>query len=245
HHALDSRINKLSRRLGVEALEDRSVPATVSIGDTTLYESDSGTQAVLGVYLSGPVNPPVNVTYATANGSAMAGSDYQAVSGPVTFLKGQTYKTISIPVIGDLTAEPDESFSVNLKTAKHAIIADGKGVVTVLDDDTRVSISDVTAKEGQAGNTAFTFNVTLSPSKNVPVTVNWYTADGDYYSSPAFAGSDYTAASGTVTFAPGETSQQVTVQVTGDQHFESDETFYVYLYSPTNAIIGDGQAVGT
>src|SRR5262249_14132671 len=82
-------------------------------------------------------------------------------------------------------------------------------------------------------------------SKNVTVTVNWYTADGDYYSSPAFAGSDYTAASGTVTFAPGETSQQVTVQVTGDQHFESDETFYVYLYSPTNAIIGDGQAVGT
>src|SRR5262245_40476777 len=104
HHALDSRNSKFSRRLGVEALEDRSVPATVSIGDTTLYESDSGTQASLGVYLSGPVNPPVTVTYSTAPGTATPGSDYQAVSGTVTFLKGQTYKTISIPVIGDLTA---------------------------------------------------------------------------------------------------------------------------------------------
>src|SRR5262249_32536199 len=157
----------------------------------------------------------------------------------------QTDNMCSSPLADVLTAQSDEALTFNLKPAKHAIIADGKGVVTILDDDTRVSISDVAAKEGQAGNTAFTFNVTLSPSKNVTVTVNWYTADGDYYSSPAFAGSDYTAASGTVTFAPGETSQQVTVQVTGDQHFESDETFYVYLYSPTNAIIGDGQPVGT
>src|SRR5262245_29912485 len=73
---------KPARRFAVDALEDRLVPATLSIGDATLIEGNSGTtNALLTVRLSGSANPNVSVRYSTANGTAKAGSDYQAVSG--------------------------------------------------------------------------------------------------------------------------------------------------------------------
>src|SRR3954464_9770816 len=200
-----------SARLAMEALENKCVPATtgISIGDATIMEGDNGTQmAVLAVTLSGPINPPVTVNYSTANGTAVAGSDFQAVSGTLTFNKGQTYKTISVPVIGDLVPESTESFVVNLKTPKHATIADAQGTVTVTDNDVRLNVNDVTRAEGQAGTTAFNFTVTLSPARNVPVTVDYNTAD-----YTASAGSDYAATSGHLTFAAGETSKTVTVPV--------------------------------
>ncbi|HKB03035.1 MAG TPA: Calx-beta domain-containing protein [Gemmataceae bacterium] len=228
-------------RLAVEELGDKIVPATMSISDTSVWEGDSGTQmAALGVTLSGPVNPPVTVNYSTASGSAFPGSDYTTTSGTLTFRKGETYKTIYVPVIGDLVGEPTESFTVNLRNARHATIADGQGVVTVQDNDTRITIGDVTQAEGNSGTTAFNFNVNLSTPRNVPVTVAYTTAGGS-----AAAGSDFESASGTVTFDPGETDQPITINVMGDRDGEWDEYFYVNLSSPTNALIGDSQAVGT
>jgi hypothetical protein len=70
--------------------------------------------------------------------------------------------------------------------------------------------------------------------------VTYTTADGT-----ATAGSDYTPASGPVTFLPGQTSRPVSVPVLGDDVVEADETFQVNLSSPTNATIGDGQGIGT
>jgi large repetitive protein len=231
-----------ARRLALEALHDRCVPATVSIGDATILEGDGGTQsAVLAVTLSGPVqNPPFSVHYSTASGSALAGTDYQAVSGTLTFNKGQTYKTISVPVVGDLVAESTETFSVNLTSPKHGTIADGQGVVTITDNDTRLNVNDVTLAEGQAGTTAFNFTVTLSTARTGSVGVDYNTMD-----YTAAAGSDYAGVSGHLTFAPGETSKTVTVLVTGERHFEPDEAFYVTLSGATNALIDDAYGMGT
>jgi Calx-beta domain len=230
-----------SARLAVEELGDKIVPATMSIGDTTLMEGDSGTQmAALSVTLSGPINPPVWVNYSTAAGSALAGSDFQAVSGQLTFRKGETYKTIYVPVVGDLVGEPTETFTVNLQNARHATIKDGQGEVTVQDNDTRITIGDVTKAEGNSGTTAFSFNVNLSTPRNVPVTVAFNTANGS-----ATAGSDFESGSGTVTFAPGDTDKPITINVMGDRNGEWDENFYVNLSAPTNALLGDYQAVGT
>src|SRR4029077_13507830 len=103
-----------------------------------------------------------------------------------------------------------------------------------------ISTSDRTVTEGNTGVTSATFTVTLSAAYDVPVTVNYSTANGT-----ATAGSDYQATSGTLTFAPGETSKTVTVQVIGDRLAEANETFFVNLSSPTNAVITDGQGVGT
>lgn len=104
-----------------------------------------------------------------------------------------------------------------------------------------ISINDVTANEGNTGNTAFTFNVTLSTASAQAVTVAYATANGT-----ATAGSDYTAANGTVTFNPNETTKPVTVNVTGDTVVELTENFFVNLTNPTGgATIADNQGTGT
>ena len=81
--------------------------------------------------------------------------------------------------------------------------------------------------------TAFTFTVTLSNPSSTNVTVVYSTANGT-----ATAGSDYTTAGGTLTFAPGETSKTVTVVVSGDTTFEPNETFTVGLSAPSGATLG-------
>jgi hypothetical protein len=103
-----------------------------------------------------------------------------------------------------------------------------------------ISISGVTASEGNGGATAFTFDVALSGPGASTVNVDDITADGT-----ATAGSDYTAAAGTLSFSPGVTVQPVTVYVTGDTTVEPNETFTVNLYNPYNATISVAQATGT
>src|SRR5439155_9420542 len=129
-----------------------------------------------------------------------------------------------------------------LSGAKNATIADGQGVVTIQDDDPRsLSIDDVSAAEGNSGTTPFTFTVNLSAASSAPVTVNFATQNGT-----ALTGEDYLSASGSLTFAPGETSKPITVQVSGDTTPELDETFYVNLSGASaSAFIADGQGVGT
>ena len=87
--------------------------------------------------LSAAYGQPVTVHYATADGTATAGSDYTAASGDVTFAPGETSKTITVAVLGDRLAEPTETFVVNLSGPTNAIIADGQGVGTILDDEPR------------------------------------------------------------------------------------------------------------
>ena len=121
-----------------------------------------------------------------------------------------------------------------------AVLADGQGVGTIVDDEPRISISDVSRKEGNSGTTLFVFTVTLSAASDVPVTVNFATANGT-----AKAGEDYDARSGTLTFAPGETSKTITIVVRGDKKNEADETFFVNLSGAIGALILDGRGVGT
>src|SRR5262249_39726190 len=151
----------------------------------------------------------VTVDYATANGSATAGSDYQAASGTLTFVPGQTSATITVPVNGDLLAEPNETFVVNLSNAINAAIGDPQGIATIADDEPpSVTISDVTTKEGNTGVVSATFTVTLSHAINDYVVIPYSTANGS-----ATAGSDYTAASGSVYVYAGWTSNTFTVNL--------------------------------
>jgi hypothetical protein len=225
---------------GPYSLNGSSNPA-LAISDVSTTEGSTGTTAfVFTVRLVAPSNQAVSVNYATADGSAAAGSDYQAASGTLTIPAGQTTGTITVLVNGDRLAEANETFAVNLSAPTNAIIADGTGVGTILDDEPRINIGDTTVTEGNTGSRSATFTVTLSAACDVTVTVNYATAN-DY----ATAGSDYQAASGTLTFAPGETSKSVTVQVLGDRLGEWTETFFVNLSSPTYGVVIDGQGMGT
>jgi hypothetical protein len=104
-----------------------------------------------------------------------------------------------------------------------------------------ITINDVSMAEGNSGTTAFNFTVSMDAAQAAPVTVDFATADGT-----ATQPSDYASSSGTVTFAPGVTTQPVTVQVNGDTAVEPNETFNVNLSNATgNAAITDAQGVGT
>ncbi len=183
----------------------------------------------------------MTVDYATANGTAIAGSDYTAASGTVTFLPGVTSQQITVPVLGDTTDEPNETFVVNLSAPVNATVADSQASVTITDDDPApaLAISDVSIAEGNAGTSTATFNVTLSSASGFAVTVNYATANG------TAGAADYLAASGTLVFAPGDTSESVTVQVSGDTIDEADETFSVNLSAPGNATLADAQGTAT
>ncbi|MBI1766046.1 MAG: CSLREA domain-containing protein, partial [Acidobacteria bacterium] len=219
---------------------------TISINDVTQAEGAAGTtNFTFTVTLSAAAGSPVTVNFATADGTATAGSDYTATSGTLTFNAGETSKTIAVSVVGETLFETNETFFVNLSNVTGgATLADNQGVGTITNDDTlpTLSINDVTLNEGNSGTTAFTFTITLAPASGATTTVNIATADGT-----ATAPSDYTTPiiGTTFTFNPGETSKTATIQVNGDTTGEVNETFFVNLSSPVNATIADGQGLGT
>jgi hypothetical protein len=183
------------------------------------------------------------VDYATASGTATSGTDFTATSGTLTFPAGTTTRPIVVPVNGDTTPEPNETFVVNLSNASNATISRGQGTGTIVDDDAPIpalSINDVSINEGNSGTSIATFTVSLSSASNQTVTVNYATANGT-----ASSGSDYTSASGTLTFPAGNTSQPVQVSIIGDTTPETNETFVVNLSGAVGATIARAQGTGT
>ena len=222
----------------------------MSIGDRTVTEGDSGTVAAsFTVSLSAASGKTVTVAYATADGTAKQPGDYAAASGTVTFAPGETSKSVAVAVTGDTADEQDETFTVGLSSPVNATLADGSGTGTITDDDEApapppvpaISIAGATvAPEGDSGTKDATFAVTLSGATTVPVSVKYATADGTA-KQPA----DYAAASGTLTFAPGETAKAVVVKVAGDTLVEPGEAFTVTLSAPVAATLGTATATGS
>ena len=221
----------------------------VTIDDRSVAEGNGGAaNATFTVTLSTPNSRTVTVAAQTATGTATAGGDYTPV-GPttVTFAPGETSRPFAVPVLGDTADEPNETFFVNLTNAANATIDDAQGLGTILDDDgpPALSIPDQREVEGNGGTTIAVFTVTLLPASAQAVTVVAQTANASG-ADAATAGADYQPTSPTtLTFGPGETSTTFAVPVVGEVVPEADETFLVNLSGPTNALIQDGQAVGT
>ena len=218
------------------------LPYLLSIDDVTEAEGNSGDTAfTFTVSLNTVSATDVTVQYATAPGTATIGSDFTTSSGTLTIPAGQLSEQVTILVAGDTAMEADETFNVNLSVPVGATLADSQGRGTITNDDTRsLNINDVTKAEGNSGNTAFTFTVSLDEISSAPVTVKYATANGT-----GTAGSDYTAASGSLNIPAGQISQPVTIQVAGDTALEANETFYVNLSTPTGATLADTQGQGT
>ncbi len=228
---------------GAGTITDDDDPPAVSIGDASVTEGNAGeVGASFEVALSRPSGRTVTAAYATADGSATAAEDYTSASGTVTFAPGDTTENVTVQVKGDALDEPNETFGVNLSNPQNATLGDATGAGTITDDDDppAVSIGDASVTEGNAGEVGASFEVALSRPSGRTVTAAYATADGS-----ATAAEDYTSASGTVTFAPGDTTENVTVQVKGDALDEPNETFGVNLSNPQNATLGDAAGVGT
>ena len=223
---------------------DDAVPA-LSIDDVAVAEGNAGTTTLgFTVSLSAASSQTVTVGYATADGTATtADGDYVAASGTLSFAPGVTTQPVSVTVNGDVKNEANETLTVNLSAPTNATISDSQGLGTITNDDAvpALSIDDVAVAEGNAGTTTLGFTVSLSAASGQTVTVAYATADG----TATTADGDYLAASGTLSFAPGVTTQPVSVTVNGDVKNEANETLTVNLSVPTNATISDSQGLGT
>ena len=223
---------------GIGTITNDDAVGNISIGDVSIAEGNAGTSIATFTVTRTGGNAAFDLTYATADGTATAGSDYVAQpTGTVNFAAGDLTKTVSVTINGDTTVEPDETFFVNLLGATNGgTIVDAQGLGTITNDDTtgvvgNISINDVTITEGNSGTKVATF--TVGHTGGAAFSVNYATAN-----STATAGTsgtaDYVAASGTLNFAAGTSTQTVSVTIRGDTIYEPNETFFVNLTGATN-----------
>jgi hypothetical protein len=212
----------------------------LTVAGNSRTEGDGGPLSFT-VSLGPAQTTPVTVQFATADGTAVAGADYTAASGTITFPPGSTEQTITVEVLPDLLDETDETFTLALSGASGAAVVDGTAVGTIVDDDTVPSVDalDCAVIEGNAGTTGCVIEARLSGPYPEAVIVQYATANGT-----ATAGSDYTSSSGVITFPPAALSLTVSVPVIGDATAEPDETFTLTLNAPVNATLGDATADG-
>lgn len=226
----------------IGTIEDDDLPE-MTIGDASLIEGDSGTLSMqFTVTLSSAPLNTLSVNYTTVEGTATAGLDYQSISNTLEFTTNQTQQIISVPIIGDLIREPNETFEVVLSGPVGTVILDDRATGTIIDNDPlpTISIQGNSATEGNAGTTPLTYTVTLTNPSSTAVTVQYTTVAGT-----ATAGIDFQSASGPVTFSPGQVQQSIIVNILGDVRDEFDETVLVTLSNASGASIGTAQATGT
>lgn len=220
-------------------IDDDGLPS-LTISDQTILEGNSGTQnAVFVVTLSPASVDVVTVDASTVTGAAANGVDFTAVFDTLTFTPGQTSKEISVPILGDVIDEGvAETFTIMLSNPSNATIIDDSAIGTITDDDTaRLRHGTrVEVYEGDSGTTPAVFTVTLSTPAAYVITVDFEVKSGVASSDGAIAGEDFTANSGTLTFQPGETTQNYTVDIIGDTKLEPDE-LYSTLISNANVPI--------
>ncbi len=246
---------------GVEVtVNDDDGAPTLSINSPSVTEADSGATSTLAftVKLAPHSGNTVTVAYAdTGTGTATSGgTDYETLAGgTLTFVPGDTSKSVAVTVTGDDIDEPDETVVVRLSSPSNATLTggattlDGTGTINDNDPTPAVSVADATAVS--EGNVAapdppnnMSFAVTLSAASGQIVTVP-YTLSGT-----ATAGTDYTEPDPrSVTIAAGTTQANIAIPVAGDEVDEENETITVTLGTPTNATVsteeGAGAASGT
>jgi 5'-nucleotidase len=207
--------------------------ATVVFSQQNYTVGESGGSATISVTLDMALSEEATVDYATSDDTAEAGSDYTAASGTLTIPAGKTTATFDVSITDDAAVEDDETLKLTLSNPVNVTLGTTKtATLKIMDDEQKVVFAqgNITVKE-DVGSVPVT--VTLKPASNQVVSVDYATSDGT-----ATAGNDYTAASGTLTFQPGETSQSFNVAVLNDTEMERAETVKLALSNPVNVVLG-------
>ncbi len=209
-------------------------PGSLQLSTAAYSVNENGGTATITVTRSGGSDGAVSVNYATSNGSATSGSDYTATSGVLNFAAGELSKTFTIAIANDTAVEGNETINVTLSnpTGGATLGSQVTGVLTIQDDDVATQpgalrFSNSSYSLAENGGT-LTVTVTRTGGTSGAVSVNYATSNGS-----ATAGSDYTATSGTLNFANGETSKTFTIAVTDDNAVESGETVNLSLSNPS------------
>ena len=208
----------------------------------TVTISNNGPNTATGVRLADVVSPGTSVqSFAASQGSCL--QDFSTFDNDIACDLGTLgtggSATVTIGVVpssqGTVTSSARVSSNVSDPNAGNNADVESTDVVTP-----SLSIDNVSVVEGNTGTINAVFTVTLSPPSAQTVTVDYTTANGT-----ATAGSDYTAVGNSLTFAPGETTQPISIAVTGDTVVEANETFFVNLDNASGANISDDSGQGT
>ena len=243
----------------ISVIIENTTQAYIYLDDAQASESDGYVEFTVSVR---PIlrTVPVVVRYTTVDGTAAAGTDYTRQVNT-----GQTYKIFSIPANGgsgtiripitdnEVYGPAKKTFTLQLTNQNNKALLDGDATSltatgSIIDDDPKPVVSVA----GPAGDLSYvsedkkgpvTFTLTLTGRSAADVTVDYATGQAQVLSglaarqgiTPATAGEDYTAATGIVTFSPGDATKQVTVQLTDDDVSEDTEFFGFKISNAQNA----------
>lgn len=217
------------------------VPATLSVGDTSLVEGNAGKQpAKLTVTLSAPQPVDTLVQWRTIDGTATTPDDYRRVDKSTRIRAGKTTATISVTVFGDTVDEPDETLHVELVGTDNPAVTLHRpvGTITIDNDDgpdapspgtPHLSIGTTTLMEGHTGKQSAKLTLTLSEPAPVDTLVHWQPLDGAA-TSPA----DYIGKPRTTRIRAGKTTAVASIPVHGELLPEIHEGFKVNLTGTDN-----------
>ena len=223
----------------------------VRFSATSYTVAENTGTATVEVVLSKPYHEEVTVEYYTEDGpnpGATAGLDYVATGGTLTFAPGQMSRTFSVPILDDGIGEPNERIRLRLRrpttipagTWNTYLSNPNNVLLTIVDDEPRASFQFSATYPGNVSENigTATVEVVLSKPYHEEVTVEYYTEDGP--NPGATAGLDYVATGGTLTFAPGVTSQTFDITILDDDLPEANERIRLRLHNPSaNASVGE------
>lgn len=222
--------------------DSTNTAGSLQFSSASYYVLEDVGNAVITVTRAGGTKGTLSINYSTADGTAVAGSDYTAVAGTLVFADGETSHTFTIPIANDLVSEPDETVNLSLSgpTDLEVIGAPARAIMTIQSNSTPLLLipNGIDVPEGNSGTTDALVTIRLTAQTGRTVTADFNTA-----SFSATSGVDFVAASGSIAFAPATTTQTITVSVIGDTLNEFNETFFVVLSNVTNASVFDSASV--
>lgn len=207
----------------------------ISLSDYTGPIPESWKYGGIPLTLSANSGYPVRLDYVISSGTAIAGEDFEPISGTLVLEPNENSNYVSFPIFDDTLPEPDETYNITISNPVYATM--GKRPTTAITIGANDTIS-FDGRYGRSSGSAISEGngdawvwVYLSGISAVPVTVD-YTTEGGGTATP---GADYTPKSGTLTFAPGQTEQRISIPIANDGITEDAESIVIQLSNPTNA----------
>lgn len=226
------------RRLRIARIHGGSIygPGSLEFSRVEFLAGESSTNGIVTVRRRGGTVGAVGVNFTTSDGTALAGVDYTAVAGTLSFPEAETFQSFVVPILDNFTPQGDRSLNLTLVNGTYSGGAipgpQPFSTLRILDDEGSVGFisANFTENEGVPSQLA-AITVVRSGATNAPVTVNFATTLG----GTAIAGVDYIATNGTLSFLPGELVKSFQVRLLDDLLGEGSETVLLTLSNPSGS----------
>jgi len=211
-----------------------SEPVSIQFSNAVFSVGEGTASATITITRIGGLGGAVAVTFATRNGTATAGSDYAAISGPIFFNPTEVTKTVTIPISDDQQLEPNETILLRLTDPTNGATLGGPSTATLTIVDNEQSAVQFNAASYSVNEQAGTATVTVTRNSAVgALAVSYATSDGT-----ARAGINYTPRSGQLLFSEGQTSRSFTIPILNDNQAGGDTVINLSLANPSAGILG-------